>query len=105
MQKIQLLLCARLLLCGRNFLGTEGAVRGTNPAANPFLSKLAQEWWLSGVSPRCAQNDYRPARPIDASAIADFVSSLNVSEAVKAELRAITPHSYVGVFDASEFAP
>ena len=47
----------------------------------------------------------RTGKPIDASAIAAFVSSLNVSEAVKAELRAITPHSYVGVFDASEFAP
>ena len=47
----------------------------------------------------------RTGKPIDASAIAAFVSSLDVSEAVKAELRAITPHSYVGVFDASEFAP
>ena len=47
----------------------------------------------------------RTGKPIDASAIAAFVSGLDVSEAVKAELRAITPHSYVGVFDASEFAP
>ena len=47
----------------------------------------------------------RTGRPIDASAIAAFITSLDVAEGVRAELRAITPHSYVGVFDASEFAP
>jgi adenylosuccinate lyase len=35
---------------------------------------------------------------ITADAIRDFIESLDVSEAVKAELRAITPHTYTGIF-------
>jgi adenylosuccinate lyase len=34
---------------------------------------------------------------IDQSAIADFINGLDVSEAVKAELLAITPHNYTGI--------
>lgn len=34
---------------------------------------------------------------IDAQRIADFIETLNVSEAIKAELLKITPESYTGV--------
>ena len=34
---------------------------------------------------------------INADTIRDFVETLNVSEAVKEELRAITPHNYTGI--------
>ena len=47
----------------------------------------------------------RTGKPITEADIRAFVEGLDVAEAVKAELRAITPHTYVGVFDASEFAP
>ena len=33
---------------------------------------------------------------VDQKRIEDFVDTLNVSDAVKAELRAITPHNYTG---------
>jgi adenylosuccinate lyase len=33
---------------------------------------------------------------IDAAAIAEFIASLDVSEAVRAELRALTPSGYTG---------
>lgn len=36
---------------------------------------------------------------IDRAAMAAFIDSLNVAEAVKMELRAITPHSYTGIQD------
>jgi adenylosuccinate lyase len=36
---------------------------------------------------------------IDARAIADFIAGLDVSEAVKAEMSAVTPHNYTGVID------
>ena len=35
---------------------------------------------------------------IDAKSIADFIETLNVSESVKAELRAITPQTYTGIY-------
>jgi adenylosuccinate lyase len=38
----------------------------------------------------------RTGEAISAESIASFVEGLHVSESVKAELRAITPHSYVG---------
>jgi len=47
----------------------------------------------------------RTGKPITEADIRAFVDGLDVAESVKAELRAITPHTYVGVFDASEFAP
>ncbi len=37
---------------------------------------------------------------IDANSIAAFIETLNVSEAVKAELRAITPQTYTGIYKA-----
>jgi adenylosuccinate lyase len=36
---------------------------------------------------------------IDARAIADFIAGLDVSEAVKAEMSAVTPHNYTGVIN------
>lgn len=36
---------------------------------------------------------------IDATAIADFIAGLDIPEAVKAELRAVTPHNYTGIID------
>ena len=39
----------------------------------------------------------RTNQAITEGAIKDFIEGLNVSEAVKAELRAITPHSYTGI--------
>ena len=36
---------------------------------------------------------------IDAAAIAEFVDSLSVSERIKEELRAVTPHNYTGLVD------
>ncbi len=39
----------------------------------------------------------RTNEQIDAKAIATFVEGLNVSDAVKEELRAITPHTYTGI--------
>ena len=47
----------------------------------------------------------RTGKPIEAGDIRSFVEGLDVPETVKVELRAITPHSFIGVFDASEFAP
>ncbi|WP_046247105.1 adenylosuccinate lyase [Hymenobacter terrenus] len=38
----------------------------------------------------------RTGEAISAASIGDFINGLDVSEEVKAELRAITPHSYVG---------
>ena len=38
----------------------------------------------------------RPNNVVDEKAIHDFIETLNVSEAVKEELRAITPHNYTG---------
>lgn len=38
----------------------------------------------------------RTGKPIDAALIAEFITGLDVSDAVKAELRAITPQSYIG---------
>lgn len=35
---------------------------------------------------------------IDAKSISDFIDTLNVSDSVKAELRAITPQSYTGIY-------
>lgn len=40
----------------------------------------------------------RTNKHIDHKAMADFIETLNVSEEVKAELRAITPQSYTGIF-------
>ena len=40
----------------------------------------------------------RTNKHIDHKAMADFIESLNVSDSVKAELRAITPQSYTGIF-------
>ncbi len=40
----------------------------------------------------------RTNKHIDHKAMADFIETLNVSENVKAELRAITPQSYTGIF-------
>ena len=39
----------------------------------------------------------RTNQAITESSIADFIAGLNVSESVKAELRAITPHTYTGI--------
>lgn len=39
----------------------------------------------------------RTGKPIDEPTIKDFIEGLNVSEAVKAELRAITPYNYIGI--------
>jgi adenylosuccinate lyase len=36
---------------------------------------------------------------IDAAAIAEFIASLDVSDAVKDELRMVTPHNYTGIID------
>ena len=36
---------------------------------------------------------------IDAAAIADFIAGLDVSEDIKAELSAVTPHNYTGIVD------
>ena len=47
----------------------------------------------------------RTGKPASKDDIRAFVDALDVPDAVKAELRAITPHSYVGAFDASEFEP
>ena len=41
----------------------------------------------------------RTHREIDAAAIADFIAGLDVSDDVKAELSAITPHNYTGIID------
>lgn len=40
----------------------------------------------------------RTNKHIDHKAMADFIETLNVSEEVKAELRAITPQTYTGIF-------
>ena len=47
----------------------------------------------------------RTGKPASKDDIRAFVDALDVPDRVKAELRAITPHSYVGAFDASEFEP
>ncbi|KAH8071041.1 (S)-2-(5-amino-1-(5-phospho-D-ribosyl)imidazole-4-carboxamido)succinate AMP-lyase [Aureococcus anophagefferens] len=47
----------------------------------------------------------RTGKPASKDDIRAFVDALDVPDAVKAELRAITPHSSVGAFDASEFEP
>ncbi len=39
----------------------------------------------------------RTGKPIDEPTIKDFIEGLEVSEAVKAELRAITPYNYLGI--------
>ena len=39
----------------------------------------------------------RTGKPIDEPTIKDFIEGLDVSEAVKAELRAITPYNYIGI--------
>lgn len=39
----------------------------------------------------------RTGAGINESTIKDFIEGLDVSEAVKAELRVITPHSYTGI--------
>ncbi len=39
----------------------------------------------------------RTGKPIDEPTIKDFIETLDVSEAVKAELRAITPYNYIGI--------
>ncbi len=39
----------------------------------------------------------RTGKPIDEPTIKDFIETLEVSEAVKAELRAITPYNYIGI--------
>ena len=39
----------------------------------------------------------RTGKPIDGPTIKDFIEGLDVSEAVKAELRAITPYNYIGI--------
>ena len=31
--------------------------------------------------------------------LAAFIDTLNVSDAIKAELKLITPHNYIGIFD------
>ena len=38
----------------------------------------------------------RTNRKVDAESISNFIDTLNVSDAVKAELKAITPHNYTG---------
>ena len=39
----------------------------------------------------------RTGKPIDEPTIKDFIEGLDVSEAVKTELRAITPYNYIGI--------
>ena len=39
----------------------------------------------------------RTNKPIDAHSISEFIDQLNVSDEIKNELRAITPHSYTGI--------
>ena len=39
----------------------------------------------------------RTGKPIDADTIRQFIEGLDVSESVKDELRAITPHNYIGI--------
>jgi len=39
----------------------------------------------------------RTNRPIDSSSIAEFIDGLNVSDAIKEELRKITPFTYTGI--------
>ena len=39
----------------------------------------------------------RTGKPIDEPTIKDFIEGLDISEAVKAELRAITPYNYIGI--------
>ena len=39
----------------------------------------------------------RTNEKINAQSISQFIDTLNVSDSVKEELRAITPHTYVGV--------
>ena len=39
----------------------------------------------------------RTGKPIDEPTIKDFIEGLDVSEAVKAELQAITPYNYIGI--------
>ena len=39
----------------------------------------------------------RTGKPIDEPTIKEFIEGLDVSEAVKAELRAITPYNYIGI--------
>jgi adenylosuccinate lyase len=41
----------------------------------------------------------RTHRQINAAAIADFIAGLDVSDGVKAELSAVTPHNYTGIID------
>ena len=39
----------------------------------------------------------RTGKGIDEATIKEFIEGLDVSEAVKAQLRAITPHTYTGI--------
>ena len=39
----------------------------------------------------------RTGKPIDEPTIKNFIEELNVSEALKEELRAISPYNYIGV--------
>ena len=39
----------------------------------------------------------RTGKGIDEATIKNFIEELNVSESVKEELRAITPHTYIGI--------
>ncbi|MEJ2327963.1 MAG: lyase family protein, partial [Chromatiaceae bacterium] len=41
----------------------------------------------------------RTHKEIDAAAIAEFIDGLDVSDGVKAELSAVTPHNYTGIID------
>ena len=41
----------------------------------------------------------RTHKEIDAAAIADFIAGLDVSDQTKAELSAITPHTYTGIVE------
>jgi adenylosuccinate lyase len=41
----------------------------------------------------------RTHKEIDAAAIADFIAGLDVSDQIKAELSAITPHTYTGIVE------
>ncbi|KAJ1445330.1 L-Aspartase-like protein [Pelagophyceae sp. CCMP2097] len=47
----------------------------------------------------------RTGGAITEESIQTFICGLDVSPAVKAELAQISPHNYIGVFDASEFEP
>ncbi|MEJ2661362.1 MAG: adenylosuccinate lyase, partial [Desulfobacteraceae bacterium] len=41
----------------------------------------------------------RTHKEIDAAAIADFIAGLDVSDDIKTELSAVTPHNYTGIID------